>query len=281
MQNSILKNKLENATLIIISPLAASIDGFTANYAGTKGEGNSMRFLFVDQENNCWEITEDEIDEIINDEIVETINELCPHCNNEVKLEAEFVVQKCPECNKTILPCSICPVAGEVNACINCPLSPSKKKCFSVDNYTQEELIKMEFAGHFVHATEEQVEAAMQEIEAGLTTAEAVKEVLVTFNSATVVEIKNPLESFTVRELLDEIRKRAMQENVVTSASSLCLMTLERAKWNVKDQLHNCTGVDIGNDNYYIDPQEYVGESDLDDLVQRANEFGIGLINVY
>lgn len=94
--------------------------------------------------------------------------------------------------------------------------------------------------------------------------------------------LKNlPFEEFTVRELLDEIRKRAMQENIITSASSLCLMTLESAHSEVKHKLHNCNGVDIGNDNYYIDPQEYVGESDLDDLVQRANEFGIGLINVY
>lgn len=90
------------------------------------------------------------------------------------------------------------------------------------------------------------------------------------------------LKSFTVKELLDAIRERALQENIVINASSLCLMASEKAQWGVKHQLHKCySGVDIGSDNYYVDPQEYVGESDLDDLVQRANEFGIGLINVY
>lgn len=92
----------------------------------------------------------------------------------------------------------------------------------------------------------------------------------------------NILGLFTVKELMDEIARRGVEEGVVESASSLSLMTSEKAQWGVKHQLHKSyRGVDIGNDNYYVDPQEYVGESDIDDLIKKANEFGIGLINVY
>lgn len=91
----------------------------------------------------------------------------------------------------------------------------------------------------------------------------------------------NVLGLFSVKELMDEIARRAVEEGVVESASSLSLMTSEKAQWGVKQQLHKCNGVDIGNDNYYVDPQEYVGKSDIDDLVEKANRFGIALINVY
>lgn len=280
MQNSILKNKLENATEVVISPLAAYCNGFTANYVGTKGEGNDTLFQFVDQENNCWEVTSDEIDEIISDD----------------------------ETNES----------------------------FNVNNYTQKELLMMEFAGHFIHATEVQMEAAMQEVSFGMTTAEAVTEVLATFKndtepfksvstferddfmaffrsdtfheSVSVDDAKevfrtvlhgssditkelltetasdyevNVLRLFTVKELMDEIARRAIEEGIIESASSLSLMTSEKAQWGVKAQLHKCNGVDIGNENYYVDPQEYVGESDLSDLVEKAKTFGISLINVY
>jgi predicted RNA-binding Zn-ribbon protein involved in translation (DUF1610 family) len=46
--------------------------------------------------------------------------EVCPHCENEVKLEAKFEAQVCPSCKTIILPCSICPVSDN---CLNCPLS--------------------------------------------------------------------------------------------------------------------------------------------------------------
>jgi predicted RNA-binding Zn-ribbon protein involved in translation (DUF1610 family) len=34
--------------------------------------------------------------------------ELCPHCENEVKLKNELNVQVCPECGKHIVVCSMC-----------------------------------------------------------------------------------------------------------------------------------------------------------------------------
>jgi predicted RNA-binding Zn-ribbon protein involved in translation (DUF1610 family) len=43
--------------------------------------------------------------------------EYCPHCENEVKLKAEFKVQICPSCGRKILPCSLC---DECKA--DCPL---------------------------------------------------------------------------------------------------------------------------------------------------------------
>lgn len=46
--------------------------------------------------------------------------EVCPHCENEVKLEVKFEAQVCPHCNIIILPCSICQVSDN---CLNCPLS--------------------------------------------------------------------------------------------------------------------------------------------------------------
>lgn len=43
----------------------------------------------------------------------------CPHCYREVQLESKFKAQVCPNCNRIILPCSICQVS---NNCLNCPL---------------------------------------------------------------------------------------------------------------------------------------------------------------
>lgn len=34
--------------------------------------------------------------------------EYCPYCENEVELKAELKVQKCPQCGKWIVPCSLC-----------------------------------------------------------------------------------------------------------------------------------------------------------------------------
>jgi len=34
--------------------------------------------------------------------------EVCPHCENEVELDAELKVQKCPVCGKMIVTCSMC-----------------------------------------------------------------------------------------------------------------------------------------------------------------------------
>lgn len=36
-----------------------------------------------------------------------TTTELCPHCDSEVKIPADYP-SNCPNCGKTILPCSMC-----------------------------------------------------------------------------------------------------------------------------------------------------------------------------
>lgn len=204
---------------------------------------------------------------------------------------------------------------------------------FNVNNYTQEELLIMEFAGHFIHATEVQMEAAMQEVSFGMTTAEAVTEVLTiskdgstvakatfdrddfmaffrsdTFHeSVSVDDAKEVFQGalhgssditkelltetagdydvsvlglFTVKELMDEIARRAIEEGIIESASSLSLMTSEKAQWETKTQLHNSYGVEVGafNDNYYVDPKEYKGESDMNNLIEKSKKFSIGLI---
>lgn len=49
----------------------------------------------------------------------DTIEEYCPHCDTTVDLEDDFKVQKCPNCGKWIVPCSICPLDG---CSAKCPL---------------------------------------------------------------------------------------------------------------------------------------------------------------
>lgn len=39
---------------------------------------------------------------------MEKTYECCPHCGKEVELDAELKVQKCPECGKYIVTCSMC-----------------------------------------------------------------------------------------------------------------------------------------------------------------------------
>lgn len=50
------------------------------------------------------------------------ISELCPHCENEVEIKESFTNQKCPECGKRILPCSMCKM-DETN-CNECLAPP-------------------------------------------------------------------------------------------------------------------------------------------------------------
>lgn len=49
----------------------------------------------------------------------DTIEEYCPHCDIYVYLEHDFKVQKCPNCGKRLVPCSICPL-GQCSK--HCPL---------------------------------------------------------------------------------------------------------------------------------------------------------------
>lgn len=52
------------------------------------------------------------------------IEEYCPYCDTDVILQNVFVAQVCPECNKWIMPCSICehrmPETGSQENCSNC-----------------------------------------------------------------------------------------------------------------------------------------------------------------
>lgn len=50
--------------------------------------------------------------------------ELCPECENEVKLKAELSVQKCPKCGKAIVACSMC---VDMN-CAECDLYEQAEK---------------------------------------------------------------------------------------------------------------------------------------------------------
>lgn len=45
--------------------------------------------------------------------------EWCPHCDSCVNLCGELKVQKCPNCGKWIVPCSLCPLT---NCSTDCPL---------------------------------------------------------------------------------------------------------------------------------------------------------------
>jgi predicted RNA-binding Zn-ribbon protein involved in translation (DUF1610 family) len=86
---------------------------------------------------------------------MEKIYELCPHCENEVELDNDFVVQECPECKHPILPCSICEHTNEHGChtkCDTCPLNEQllidnvlyhiKRDCESGDVTAIEELIR-------------------------------------------------------------------------------------------------------------------------------------------
>ena len=55
--------------------------------------------------------------------MMEKVFELCPSCDEEVCINAEFVSQVCPNCGKTIVPCSMCEALSENKAnCADCPL---------------------------------------------------------------------------------------------------------------------------------------------------------------
>ena len=47
----------------------------------------------------------------------EETEEYCPHCDECVSLAGEFKVQKCPNCGKWIVPCSLCPMQDCTNRC--------------------------------------------------------------------------------------------------------------------------------------------------------------------
>lgn len=54
---------------------------------------------------------------------MEKTYEVCPHCGEEVELDADLNVQVCPSCGKHIVVCSMCEATYEsANYCKDCCL---------------------------------------------------------------------------------------------------------------------------------------------------------------
>lgn len=54
--------------------------------------------------------------------------EVCPYCEEEVELNAELMVQTCPNCGKRIVACSMCRACDtEDNYCSKCCLEYQAK----------------------------------------------------------------------------------------------------------------------------------------------------------
>ena len=60
--------------------------------------------------------------------------ERCPHCDEEVMLDAELKVQTCPNCGKRIVACAMCLAcdAPDANYCANCCL------CYQAERENEE-----------------------------------------------------------------------------------------------------------------------------------------------
>lgn len=78
----------------------------------------------------------------------DSVEEYCGHCDTYVLLTDELKVQKCPNCGRAIVPCSICPMLEQDNypllKCSSCPLAKlceSANKEYDGDVYTPEEFI--------------------------------------------------------------------------------------------------------------------------------------------
>lgn len=92
------------------------------------------------------------------------VEEYCVHCEQYVYLEDELKVQKCPNCGKMIVPCSICPMLEQDNyhliKCASCPLA---KLCEEINSeeWLGENLTLMETADKFNSATLEEREKGL------------------------------------------------------------------------------------------------------------------------
>lgn len=80
------------------------------------------------------------------------VYELCPLCEEEVKLQAKSEVQRCPECGKWIAPCAMCDL--DVVICSDCKIAQQadllneKEKSEKIDKYIKERgLQKIETTG--------------------------------------------------------------------------------------------------------------------------------------
>lgn len=69
--------------------------------------------------------------------------EVCPHCNEEVQLDDELMVQTCPTCGRRIVTCSMCRACDAndgKNYCSNC--------CLSYQADKENEEANWEYKGH-------------------------------------------------------------------------------------------------------------------------------------
>jgi len=67
--------------------------------------------------------------ELYNDELIfskfdgeHMTTEVCGPCGEEVELEANMKLQKCPKCSALIAPCLHCRDLDEKRSCLKCPL---------------------------------------------------------------------------------------------------------------------------------------------------------------
>lgn len=111
-----------------------------------------------------WFIDIYKLTEIDTDDINSKVEEYCVHCDEYVYLEDELKVQKCPNCGKMIVPCSICPMLEQDNyhlmKCASCPLAKLCEKINS-EEYLGENLTLMETADKFNSATLEEREKGL------------------------------------------------------------------------------------------------------------------------
>lgn len=102
--------------------------------------GNDKEGWFID----IYELRNEE-----NTPIDDSVEEYCGHCDTYVPLTNELKVQKCPNCGRAIVPCSICPMLEQDNyplmKCGSCPLAKlceDSNKEYDGSMYTPEEFVK-------------------------------------------------------------------------------------------------------------------------------------------
>ena len=82
----------------------------------------------------------DEVDEFMNKKYeqtaLNTTSEYCPHCDSFVELAPDLSVQKCPNCGKWIVACSMCLAAEEEGGeyCKKCALCYRADVLNKIDN---------------------------------------------------------------------------------------------------------------------------------------------------
>lgn len=69
-----------------------------------------------------------------------TVTEWCPHCDKEVGLKVSFVIQDCPSCKQSILPCAQCVHQN----CTQCPFDEIIEiGVEDIENHLKEDFAKL------------------------------------------------------------------------------------------------------------------------------------------